>query len=91
MSTECISVDFDERDDPGDPRTALVAVRYDGVRYHVRAASRRTYYRGWAHDVIAWALGEDEAGTERALADLPEEVESAVDEVLNEALEGRLR
>jgi hypothetical protein len=87
MSTECISVDFDECDPDDTARTALVAVRHEGERYHVHTVSKRLRRNAWSHVITRWALGEDDVGTERARDELPDEIESAA----YEALEGRLR
>jgi len=83
MNTEVISIDYDECDDDT-ARRAFVAVEHDGATYMVRTFSEhRPRSATWRHGVAYWCLGEDEAGTQRHPAGLPDEVISAVDAELH--------
>jgi hypothetical protein len=80
MSTEIISIDYDEHDPDDIVRCAEVAVRHEGERYHVRVVRRqRQSSRAWLDEITSWCRGEDERGTRRDVVELPSEVEEAVD------------
>ena len=81
MNTEVISIDYDECDDDT-ARRAFVAIEHDGATYMVRTLSYQRL-RTWAHGVAYWCLGEDEEGTQRHPAGLPDEVMSVVDAELH--------
>jgi hypothetical protein len=80
MSTEIISVDYDECDPDDIVRNVEVAVRFEGERYAVRVVRRqRQHSRAWGDEITSWSMGEDERGTRRDVVELPSEVEEAVD------------
>ena len=82
MSTEIISIDYDECDDDT-ARRAFVSVEHDGATYCVRTLSMKSLFGNWDHSIKYWCHGEDEAGTQREPADLLTDVWEAVDAELH--------
>jgi hypothetical protein len=83
VTPSIISVDYDECDPDDSERRAFVAAEYDGDTYCVRTLSMRSLFGNWDHSITYWCHGEDEAGTQRPPAELPDDVTSAVDAELH--------
>lgn len=83
MATEVTYIEFDEADADDPERLGCASVDHDGVSYSVRTKSERLWKQTrWVHSITAWCLGEDNAGTERPLGEMPDEVASEVDAAL---------